>query len=155
MDRKKNRSDIYQFLFTESLCSSEIMSIFSNDDSISYKLNPYQYNEEVMDLEDQLRKEFWRIVNNLLTPRQRDVIKLAAEGYTQMEIAKMLNVNQSSVTKSLNGNVDYKNSKPDKNGKTSHRSYGGSKRKLIKIIENDPKIKNILAKIAEIRDTKW
>lgn len=100
MDRKKNRSDVYQHLYAESLCPVEIMNIFSNDDSMSYKLNPYHYNEEVMELEDQLKKEFWRIVNNLLTPRQRDVIRLAADGYTQMEIAKMLKVNQSSVTKS-------------------------------------------------------
>lgn len=146
MDRKKNRSDHYQWIFSESLCPTEILNIFPNEDSISHKLNPYQYNEEVMDLEDELKKEFWRIVNDLLTPRQRDVIRLAADGYTQMEIAKILDVNQSSITKSINGNVDYKNSK---------KSYGGSKRKLIKIIENDPKIKEILLKIQELRDTRW
>ncbi len=146
MDRKKNRSDSYQWIFSESLCPTEILNIFPNEDSISHKLNPYQYNEEVMDLEDELKKEFWRIVNDLLTPRQRDVIRLAADGYTQMEIAKILSVNQSSITKSINGNVDYKNSK---------KSYGGSKRKLIKIIENDPKIKEILDKIQELRDHRW
>lgn len=146
MDRKRNRSDIYQHIFQESLCPTEILNIFPNEDSMSHKLNPYQYNEEVMDLEDELKKEFWRIVNDLLTPRQRDVIRLAADGYTQMEIAKILSVNQSSITKSINGNVDYKNSK---------KSYGGSKRKLIKIIENDPKIKEILDKIQELRDHKW
>lgn len=98
MDRKKNRSDSYQWIFSESLCPTEILNIFPNEDSISHKLNPYQYNEEVMDLEDELKKEFWRIVNDLLTPRQRDVIRLAADGYTQMEIAKILDVNQSSAS---------------------------------------------------------
>jgi|SRR5271157_2740384 len=146
MDRKKNRSDQYQHIFLESLCPNEIMSIFPNEDSISHKLNPYQYNEDVLDLEDELKKEFWRIVNDLLTPRQRDVIRLAADGYTQMEIAKLLQVNQSSITKSLNGNVDYKNNR---------RSYGGSKKKLIKIIEADEKIKEIFQKIQELRDKRW
>lgn len=46
------------------------------------------------------------------------------------------------------GNVDYKNSK-------NKRSYGGSKRKLIKIIETDPKIKEILRQISEYRESKW
>jgi predicted transcriptional regulator len=63
-----------------------------------------------------------------------------------MEIAKMLNVNQSSITKSLNGNVDYKNGK---------RIYGGAKKKLNKITEKDDKIKEILAKMAEIRSEKY
>jgi DNA-binding CsgD family transcriptional regulator len=99
-----------------------------------------------MDLEEQLKKEFWRVVDTLLTPRQREVIRLYADGYTQMEIAKMLNVNQSSITKSLNGNVDYKNGK---------KIYGGARKKIRKIIENDDKIKDILSKMAEAREEKW
>lgn len=152
MNRNRNRSDSYQNFFAEQLVPSELLSIFSNNDSISYRLNPFYYNEELMDLEEQLKKEFWRIVDNLLTPRQKDVIRLAADGYTQTEIARLLSVNQSSITKSINGNVDYKNR--DKNGKNK-KSYGGSKRKLKKIIEEDEKIKAILARIQEIRDEKW
>src|SRR5690606_40701157 len=101
---------------------------------------------ELLELEDQLKVEFWRIVDTCLTDRQRDVIRLYAAGHTQMEIAKMLNVNQSSITKSLNGNVDYKNSR---------RVYGGSAKKLKKIIENDSKIKEILDKMNEICSSKW
>ena len=63
-----------------------------------------------------------------------------------MEIAKKLKVNQSSITKSLNGNVDYKNGK---------KIYGGSKKKILKIIESDEKIKQILDKMQEIRAAKW
>jgi hypothetical protein len=63
-----------------------------------------------------------------------------------MEIAKILQVNQSSITKSLNGNVDYKNGK---------RIYGGCKKKINKIIENDDKIKEILSKMTALRDEKW
>lgn len=146
MNKRQNRSDKYQYVILETVCSNDMMEAFCNEDSIYNKLNPFQYNEDLMELEDDLKKEFWRIVDELLTDRQREVIKLYSDGYTQMEIAKMLNVNQSSITKSLNGNVDYKNGK---------KIYGGARKKIRKIIENDDKIKNILRKIAEVRDEKW
>jgi predicted DNA-binding protein YlxM (UPF0122 family) len=145
-ERRSTRSDHYQFLLLETACSNDMMEAFCNEDSISAHLNPYEYNEDLMELEERLKKEFWRVVDNLLTTRQRQVIRLYAEGYTQMEIAKMLNVNRSSVTKSLNGNVDYKNGK---------RVYGGSRKKIRKIIETDERIKDILRKIQECRDNKW
>src|ERR1700722_9130148 len=124
---------------------NEMLESFSNEDGVFKRLNPFSYSDEIADLEDQLKKEFWRIVDALLSPRQRDVIKLYADGYTQMEIAKMLNVNQSSITKSLNGNVDYKNGK---------KIYGGARKKIKKIIEMDDKIKNILEQMQAVRDEK-
>jgi DNA-binding CsgD family transcriptional regulator len=145
-ERRKNRSDSYQWVLLETVCSNDMMEAFCNEDSISARLNPFEYNEDLIELEEQLKKEFWRVVDTLLTSRQREVIRLYADGYTQMEIAKMLNVNQSSITKSLNGNVDYKNGK---------KIYGGARKKIRKIIENDDKIKDILAKMAECRDNKW
>lgn len=146
MERRKNRSDKYQYILLETTCSNDMMEAFTNADSISNRLDSFQYNEELMDLEEDLRKEFWRIVNELLTDRQKQVIKLYADGYTQMEIAKMLNVNQSSITKSLNGNVDYKNGK---------KIYGGARKKIRKIMEQDEKIKAILAKMQDLRETKY
>jgi DNA-binding CsgD family transcriptional regulator len=146
MERRKNRSDKYQWVLLETTCSNDMMEAFTNADSISNRLDSFMYNEELMDLEEDLRKEFWRIVNELLTDRQKQVIKLYADGYTQMEIAKMLNVNQSSITKSLNGNVDYKNGK---------KIYGGARKKIRKIIENDDKIKAILARMQDLRETKY
>jgi DNA-binding CsgD family transcriptional regulator len=146
MERRKNRSDHYQWVLLETVCSNDMMEAFCNEDSIYNRLNPFGYNEDLMELEDKLRVEFWRVVDTLLTPRQREVIRLYADGYTQMEIAKMLNVNQSSITKSLNGNVDYKNGK---------KIYGGARKKIRKIIESDERIKNILNKIRELREEKW
>lgn len=146
MEKRKNRSDSYQWILLETVCSNDMMEAFCNEDGIYNRLNPFGYNEGLADLEDQLKEEFWRVVNTLLTARQREVIRLYAEGYTQMEIAKMLNVNQSSITKSLNGNVDYKNGK---------RIYGGARKKIKKIIEMDDKIKEILFKMREIRDNVW
>lgn len=145
MERKKNRSDHYQYVLLESPCNNEMMDAFANEESIDYRLNPFKYSEELKDLEDQLKIEFWRVVDNLLTPRQREVIKLYSDGNTQMEIAKILNVNQSSITKSLNGNVDYRNGK---------KIYGGAKKKIAKIIENDDKIKTILNKMRDLREAR-
>lgn len=146
MEKRKNRSDSYQWILLETACSNEMMAAFCNEDSIYNRLNPYNYDEDLLKLEDELKVEFWRIVDTLLTPRQKEVIRLYADGYTQMEIAKMLNVNQSSITKSLNGNVDYKNGK---------KIYGGARKKIKKIIEGDEKIKDILQRMSEIRLEKW
>jgi DNA-binding CsgD family transcriptional regulator len=146
MEKRKNRSDKYQYVLLETVCSNDMMEAFCNEDSISARLNPFEYNEVLIELEEQLKVEFWRVVDTLLTPRQKEVIRLYADGYTQMEIAKMLNVNQSSITKSLNGNVDYKNGK---------KVYGGARKKIRKIIENDEKIKDILSKMQAARDEKW
>lgn len=146
MERRRNRSEKYQWVLLETVCSNDMMEAFSNSDGISHRLNPFQYDERLVELEDQLKIEFWRVVNTLLTDRQKQVIKLYADGYTQIEIAKILGVNQSSITKSLNGNVDYKNGK---------KVYGGAKKKIEKIIQNDQKIKDILNKMNEIREEKW
>jgi predicted DNA-binding protein YlxM (UPF0122 family) len=143
---RKNRSEAYQYLIAEKLYSNDMMESFSNDESISHRLNPFEYNEDLLDLTDELKVEFWRIVNSLLTDRQKEVIRLYSDGYTQMEIAKKLNVNQSSITKSLNGNVDYKDGR---------RVYGGSMKKIKKIIEMDDKIKDILDKMSALRNEKW
>jgi RNA polymerase sigma factor (sigma-70 family) len=146
INKRQNRSDRYQWVLLETVCSNDMMEAFCNEDSIYNRLNPNHYDEDLMNLEEELKVEFWRVVDTLLTPRQRQVIRLYADGYTQMEIAKMLNVNQSSITKSLNGNVDYKNGK---------KIYGGARKKIKKIIENDDKIKNILVRMAECREEKW
>jgi DNA-binding CsgD family transcriptional regulator len=146
MVKRQNRSDRYQWVLLETVCSNDMMEAFCNEDSISARLNPFEYNENLIELEEQLKKEFWRVVDTLLTPRQKQVIRLYADGYTQMEIAKMLNVNQSSITKSLNGNVDYKNGK---------KVYGGARKKIKKIIEMDDKIKSILEQMRACRDEKW
>jgi predicted transcriptional regulator len=139
-----------------------MMEAFCNEDSIYNRLNPYDYNEKMIELEDQLKVEFWRVVETLLTERRKQVIRLYADGYTQSETAKMLGVNQSSITKSFNGNRAYSNKNPkDINQQNTNqqnnknKSYGGSRRKLQRIISDDSKIQEILTKMAEVRGEKW
>jgi DNA-binding CsgD family transcriptional regulator len=141
VDRTKNRSDRYQWALVETPCSPEMMVEVADSEGISATINPFGYNEELLELKEKLRLAFWRIVNTKLTKRQREVIILYCDGYTQTEIADHINVNQSSITKSMNGNCDYKNGR---------RSYGGSKKKISKIAAADQEIKEILAKIAEL-----
>jgi len=141
-DRSKNRSDHYQWLLVESPCSPEMLTEVSDADGIGAQLNPYGYNEELLNLKDKLRDAFWRIVDTQLTSRQKEVIHLYSEGKTQTEIAKHLGVNQSSVTKSINGNTDYK---------SGRKVYGGARKKLKKIADKDVEIQEILAKISDIQ----
>lgn len=141
MDRKKNRSDNYQYILLESPCSPEILIEIADADNFS-SFAGINYNEELIELKESLKREFWRIVNTQLTSRQREVITLVCDGYTQTEIAKKLKVNQSSITKSINGNCDYKNKK---------RVYGGAKRKMKKIADSDPVIQSILEQIRDMQ----
>lgn len=154
-NRRPNRSDKYQYLLLETVCSHEQLETFSNEESFYKRLSPFDYNERIAELEDKLKIEFWRVVEETLTDRQKEVMKLVSAGRTQMEIAKQLNVNQSSITKSLNGNVDYSSKTIDKNGKKGSRSYGGSIRKIVKVIEQDEKIKEILQQISDLRGENW
>lgn len=146
VDRRKNRSDSYQWILVECPCSPEMLTEVSDADGIGAQLNPWGYNEELLELKDQLKKAFWRIVDTQLTDRQKEVIHLYAEGFTQTEIAKKLNVNQSSITKSINGNCDYRNGK---------KVYGGARKKIKKISDNDQEIQEIFAKMADLQSDEY
>jgi RNA polymerase sigma factor (sigma-70 family) len=149
VEKRKNRSEKYQHVLLETSYSHEMLDNFSNEDSVYAQLNPFDngYDERILDLKEQLAQRMWKLISEHLTPRQKKVLEFyAKENMTQMEIAKALNVNQSSVTKSLNGNVDYRKGK---------KSYGGSKKKIIMLVESDQKIKKILEKINQLQDEKW
>lgn len=141
-DFHSNRSDKYQYILLElSVCDSTILQL-SDESGIFGIMNHEFYHEELFLLLDQLKQAYWRLINTKLTKRQREVITLYAKGHTQTEIAQKLGVNQSSITKSIHGNVDYRNGK---------RVYGGAKKKLEKYAEQDLEIIEILRKIAEIQ----
>ena len=141
IDRTKNRSDHYQPIICEAPCSHEILAEVADGDGLSMQLNPFGYNEELAELKDQLKIAMWRLINEELTDRQSEVIKLSSLGFTQTEIAKQLGINQSSITKSIRGNCDYRNGK---------RIYGGAAKKLKKLADKDNEINEILQRISEI-----
>lgn len=141
IDRTKNRSDHYQNVICEAPCSPDMLTEVADADGIGAQLNPFGYNEELLELKEVLKEHMWRIIKGGLTKRQSEVIELYAQGLTQTEIAKLLNVNQSSITKSVNGNCDYRNGR---------KVYGGAKKKLRKIAEKDEDIQKILDRIGEI-----
>lgn len=143
MTYRPNRSDQYQYVLLEISCSNEMMEGVPTEQGL---LAQEQYNDELMDLREQLRKEFWKLVDHHMTDNQRKILHLYADGYTQMEIAKVMNVNRSSIAKSLNGNIDYKNGK---------KVYGGSHKKLKRLAEQNPCIRKILQRIQEINEEKW
>lgn len=141
-NRRGNRSDKYQWILLETPFSQELLTEFSDAQGMTGILNSSEYSEELFQLKERLRLAFWRIIDGELTERQREVIRMLADGYTQVEVAKKLSVNQSSITKSVHGNCDYKHGK---------RVYGGAKKKLRRIADEDSEIKEILARIAEIQ----
>jgi DNA-binding NarL/FixJ family response regulator len=100
MAGKTNRSNGYQHLFAEQSYSHEMLADFAESQGMNENYSPEDH-EMLLDLHEQLTEEFWKLVNEQLTPRQAQVLKLLAMGYTQIEIAKQLNVNQSSITKSV------------------------------------------------------
>jgi DNA-binding CsgD family transcriptional regulator len=141
-DFTKNRSDKYQYFLLESPCCPYVLTEYSDARGISGWINHSEYNEELYTLRDRLRAAQWRLIETRLTKRQCQVIKLYADGYTQTEIARLLGVNQSSITKSINGNCDYRSGK---------RIYGGAKKKLQRIAAQDLEIQEILRRINEIQ----
>lgn len=140
------RSSHYQATILESPCAPDLLFEFCELQSIGGMLN-LDRGEQLKDLQEQLRKEFWRVVDTKLTKRQAEVLHLLADGKTQVEVAKLLCINQSSITKSWNGNSDYRNG--------NRKSYGGSKRKLIRLVSEDLVIAAILNKISELQEEIW
>lgn len=140
MGKKSNRSNTYQHLYTEQSYSHEMLADFSESQGLVENYSP-EDKEALLDLREQLLSEFWRLAKDNLTSRQFEVIELLAQGYTQIEIAKQLNVNQSSITKSVNGNCDYRNGR---------KVYGGASKKMRRFADKDSKIQEIFKQMAEI-----
>jgi len=134
------RSDRYQYKILEVNSSDEFLSSFSNSQS----LNPELYNEQFLTLQDRLKERVNQLTEIHLTQRQKDIWKMYCDGYTQQEMSKTLNVNQSSVCKTLNGNTDYRS------GTT--KSYGGIYKKMRRICFDDAEILKILSLMEELED---
>jgi predicted DNA-binding protein YlxM (UPF0122 family) len=153
-DRTTNRSNAYQPNLLEISVNPNILGDLSSAQGMTFKMQPFDYNEQLLDLKEELKKRMWEIIEKGVTKRQIEVLKLYIQGYTQSECAQLLNINQTSIHKILQGNLDYR-SKNDENNrayrlKKNKRRYGGVIKKIRRLCKEDPTIQRILNDIAEI-----
>lgn len=145
---RQTRSEKYQYVILETTFSDELLSMFDNSQGISGHLNPFEYDEEVLELKDQLYARLWKLIDIHCTPLQKEILELLyKDGYTQVEVAKMRKVNQSSVVKCVLGNCDY--SKPEK------KHYGGSVPKLRRVLMEDAKFVELWDKIKDKQQPRY
>lgn len=142
MSKKRNRSDSYQYRMVEIAVDPAILSDFSIDDGFNEQMKIAGHSEDILDLRQELIKELYRLINEILTERQSEVLNLRLKNYTQTEIAETLGIHQTTVHKTLSGNIDYKN---------GEARYGGALKKLKKACSKDHRVKEIISKIKEIR----
>lgn len=117
---------------------------FSNADTLAARLDPYEYNERLLDLKDELLARFWKLAKDVLTPLQLTVLTMYTDGYTQTAIAKHLGRNQTSVHKSIHGNA-YGD---------GNSYYGGAMKKLKKAVQGDSVMQEIVEQMKELRQEK-
>lgn len=101
------------------------------------------YSSHSPELEAALR-ELSREVSALLshlTEKQRTLINLMLQGYSQTEMASKLGITQSAVHKALYGAMDYKSKAP----------AGGTIPKLRKLCATNTSIQRILLTIARLK----
>lgn len=147
------RAAQYQNLYWEVIAGSDTLTSFHNEDGLYRRLNPFSYNEDIIELEEELRIEFWRLVEESMGEKQKFVLKGIAAGRTQEEIAESLGIHQSSVAKALGTECSVKRVVGEDGKVTLQKS--GSKFKLRLLIDSDPAIQQILARIAAIREESW
>lgn len=133
--------DVAPSNFIEISIDPSLLNNFSNEEGMSAYFNSYATSEEFQRLKIELIKEIMEIINNNLTRKQKEVIKMTyMEGKTQNEISSILGKHQTTIHKILQGNIDYNNDK---------KRYGGALKKIRKLCANNDKIRSILVKMRE------
>jgi transcriptional regulator len=141
--RKKNKSDQYQYKIVEIPIDPHILNEISNNNGLSYQVCVSEYSIQFEKLQKELFDELKKIIkSDKLTKRQKDVMLLRVQGKTQIEIADTLNIHQTTVHKTINGNIDYKN---------CGKLYGGAIKKIRKLCLKNEKIIEILEEINELK----
>lgn len=140
--RRKNKSDVYQHKIVEISVDPVLLNEFPLAESLGSQLKLSKYSERFDELRDELLQEVLHIVNTGLTSRQAQVVTLRLEGKTQIQIAEELGIHQTTVHKTLMGNIDYANNK---------KCYGGAIKKLQKLCYKNTEIQEILDEMEELR----
>jgi hypothetical protein len=145
--QRKPRSDSYQHILQEVQVTTELMENFTKDRSIGSILNPFKYNERVLDIQDELKCRFLILAELNCSKRQFEIIQLLLKNKTQEEIGNILKINQSSVQKSIYGNDSYyRNLK----GERLIYKVGGIVKKLKKAIADDEQCQKLFNELSEI-----
>jgi DNA-directed RNA polymerase specialized sigma24 family protein len=139
---RRNKSDSYQYRIIEIAIDPFILSDFPSEDGLGAQANSSGYSEELADLRQQLIKEVRRLIKNVLTLRQAQVMALRLQGKTQVEIGHKLGIHQTTVHKTISGNIDYNN---------GGACYGGAIKKLRKMCFKDERVLSLLKRIEEVR----
>lgn len=135
------RSQAYQYLMNEISVDREFYETFTNEQSIYSRMSAgFSYDERVLELQDNLYAYFWIFAEKILTPKQWKIFNMYRLGMTQIEIAKAIGINQSSVVKTLTGS-------PCKG-----KIHGGAVKKLREAILDDAFIQETCRQIKELRE---
>ena len=135
------KSDSVQYQYREVLIDPNILStlsFLSTEDDLSAEAK-----DELLELTEQLTFKIKDIIDNKLTKRQSEVVKLIFfEQKTQMEVAYLLGLCQTTIHKLIHGNLDYSN---------GGKRYGGAVKKIRKLCQKDPEIQNIITRMDCLR----
>ena len=133
--------DVAPSNFIEISIDPSLLNNFSNEEGMTAYFNSYATSEEFQKLRIELVREIMDIIDNNLTKKQQEVIKMTyIEGKTQNEISFILGRHQTAIHKTLQGNIDYNNDK---------KRYGGALKKIRKLCAGNDKIRTILVKMRE------
>lgn len=114
------------------------LSFLSTEDDLSAEAK-----DELLELTEQLTFKIKDIIDNKLTRRQSEVVKLIFfEQKTQMEVAYLLGLCQTTIHKLIHGNLDYSN---------GGKRYGGAVKKIRKLCQKDLEIQHIVSRIDSLR----
>lgn len=114
------------------------LSFLSTEDDLSAEAK-----DELLELTEQLTFKIRDIIDNKLTKRQSEVVKLIFfEQKTQMEVAYLLGLCQTTIHKLIHGNLDYSN---------GGKRYGGAVKKIRKLCQKDTDIQYIISRMDSLR----
>lgn len=138
-----SKSSSIQWRYREVSLDPQLLNGFANEDI--GVLGGEHVADEIQELFEQLSLRVVWLMENSLTKRQTEIMKMIyLEEKTQTEVARILGLCQSSVHKSMHGNLSYQQMSQTKR-------YGGAIKKIQKICMEDPEIQSILDSIKELR----
>ena len=133
------RSQSYQHIFNEVTIDWTKCPEPSLDDG----LYTAPRSEAILEVQDQLTKLLIKLALAKLTPYQTNVLRMVHDGYTQTEIANVLNCRQSNIHKAIHGNTSYKD-------KYVGKSFGGIERKIAGIAKDSENYRALCQKLYDL-----